>query len=63
MKYVYKRAWFNQRVQLAEKSMEQFNANPYQLVEHCEYGGQKEEMICNCIVVGIRNSALSENYS
>ena len=29
-------------------------------MEHCEYGGLKEEMVRNRIVDGIRDSALSE---
>ena len=36
--------WFNRRVQQADKSVEQFITNLYQLVEHCEYGGLKEEI-------------------
>ena len=57
---IYECAWFNQRVQLAEESVEQFNTNLYQLVEHCEHGKLKEEMIHDRIVVSIRDSTLSE---
>lgn len=32
----------------------------YCLVEFCEYGFLKEEMICDWLVVGIRNEKFSE---
>ena len=57
---IHERAWFNRKMQLAEESVEQFITNLYQLVEHCEYGELKEEMIRDRIVVGICDSALSE---
>ena len=51
---------FNRRVQLPDKSVEQFITNLYQLVKHCECGKLKEEMTHDRIVVGIHDSALSE---
>ena len=57
---IYERARFNRRVQLADESVEHFITNLYQPVEHCKYGELKEEMVCDRIVVGIRDSALSE---
>ena len=40
--------------------MEVFITTLYSLVEHCQYGSLHDEMIRDRIVVGIRNSALSE---
>ena len=57
---IYERARFNRRVQLADESWEHFITNLYQLVKHCEYRELKEEMVHDRIVVGIRDSALSE---
>ena len=57
---IYERARFNRRVQLVDESVEQFITNLYQLVEHYEYGNLRDEMIRDRIVVGIRDSALSE---
>ena len=57
---IYEHARFNRRMQLADESVEQFITNLYQLVEHCEYGNLRDEMIRDRIVVGIRDSALSE---
>ena len=47
-------------MQLADESIEQFITNLYQLAEHCEYGNLKDEMIRDCTLVGIQDSALSE---
>ena len=32
----------------------------YELVQHCDYGEMKDEMIRDRLVVGIRDSSLSE---
>ena len=32
----------------------------YELIEHCEYGEMKEQIIRDCLVVGIQDTALSE---
>ena len=32
----------------------------YELVQHCDYGGMKDEMIRDRLVVGICDSSLSE---
>ena len=57
---IYERARFNRRVQQADESVEQFITNLYQLAEYCEYGGLKDEMIRDRIMVGIRDTVLSE---
>ena len=60
MNVIYEHAHFNRRVQLADESVEHFITNLYHFVEHCKYRELKEEMVRNCIVVRIRDSALSE---
>ena len=57
---IYERARFNRRVQQPDELVEQFITNLYHLAEHCEYGELRNEMIRDRIVVGIRDSALSE---
>ena len=57
---LYECAHFNQRIQLADESVEHFITNLCQLVEHCEHGELKEEMVGDRIVVGVCDSALSE---
>ena len=57
---IYERARFNQRVQQADESVEHFITNLYQLAKYCEYGNLRDEMIRDRIVMGIRDSALSE---
>ena len=57
---VYERARFNSREQEPGESMESFIASLYNLVEHCEYGALKDELIRDRIVVGVRNKTLSE---
>ena len=57
---IYERARFNRGVQQPDESVEQFITKLYHLAEHCEYGELRNEMICDRIVVGIRDSALSE---
>ena len=51
---------FNWRMQLADESIEQFITNLYQVVGHCQYGNLRDKMINDCIIVGIRDSALSK---
>ena len=57
---ISERARFNCRNQLAGESVEQYITALYSLVEFCEYGDLKEEMLRDRIVVGIRDTALSE---
>ena len=40
--------------------MEQFITSLYNVVETCDFGGLKNEMICNMIVAGIQDQALSK---
>lgn len=57
---IFERAKFNQRKQPEGESADSFITALYTLVEHCEYGQLKDEMIRDRIVVGIRDSKLSE---
>ena len=57
---IFERAKFNRRAQLEGESVEQFIMDLYTLVENCDYGRLKDEMIRDGIVVRIRNTALSE---
>ena len=57
---IFERAKFNQRIQLEGEPVSVFITALHSLAEHCEYGTLTSEMIRDRIVVGIRNSALSE---
>ena len=57
---IFERAKFNQRVQAETETVDQFVTALYALVEHCEYEGLKEQMIRDRLVVGLRDSKLSE---
>lgn len=43
---------FNSRCQQKGETIEEFIANLYTLVEHCEFGALNNEMICDTVVVG-----------
>lgn len=57
---IFERARFNRRTQQDGESVEQFIVALYALAESCEYGEIKEEMIRDRLVVGIKDTALSE---
>ena len=57
---IFERARFNKRDQREGESAEQYITALYQLAERCEYRDFKSEMIRDKLVVGIRNTALSE---
>ena len=48
------------RVQMDDESAEQFIVELYNFAEFCNYGELKAEMICDRLVVGIRDHHLSE---
>ena len=56
---IYERVVFNRRKQEDGESVETFITALYSLVEHCEYGNLREEMIRDRIVAGVCDSALS----
>lgn len=57
---IYERARFNHRCQQPGESAEQYITALYNLVDSCEYGRLKEELLRDRIVVGIADEALSE---
>ena len=50
----------NKCSQLPDKPVEQFIASLYNLAADCNFGELKDELICDRIVVGIRDASLSE---
>ena len=57
---IFERVKFNRRRQEEGESVKTFITTLFTLAEHCGYGDLHDEMIRDRIVVGIRNSALSE---
>jgi hypothetical protein len=57
---IYERARFNLRKQEEGESVASFINDLYVLVEHCEYGVLQDEMVRDRLVVGLRDSKLSE---
>ena len=57
---IYERARFNMRRQEEGESVAAFINDLYVLVEHCEYGPLQDEMVRDRLVVGLRDSKLSE---
>eukprot|EP00731_Ephydatia_muelleri_P004100 Em0002g276a len=57
---IFERARFNRRSQLDGESAEQYITTLYALAENCDYKNWKDEMIRDRLVVGIRDSVLSE---
>ena len=58
---IFERARFNRRNQLPEESAEEYITTLYSLVENCEYGDLTSQMIRDRLVVGIRDTVLSEH--
>ena len=57
---IFERARFNRRNQHEGESAEHYIMALYDLAANCEYGAMESEMIRDRLVVGIRDSALSE---
>ena len=57
---IFERARFNRRCQREGESVEQYITELYSLIEFCAYGDLKEQMLRDRLVVGIRDSSLSE---
>ena len=57
---IFERARFNQRTQQPGETVDAFITALYKLVEHCEYGSLREQMIRDRLVVGLRDANLSE---
>ena len=58
---IFERARFNKRNQFLNESVEQFITEIHRMVENCEFGGMKDELICDRLVVGIHGESLSEH--
>ena len=52
---IFERARFNRRNQLEGESSEQYISELYCLVDNCNYGNLKDELLRDRLVVGIRN--------
>lgn len=57
---IIERTRFNQRVQQPNETVDAFITAPYALAENCKYGALHDELIRDCIVVGLRNTSLAE---
>ena len=57
---IFERARFNRRNHAEGESSEQYIMELYKLAENCEYGEMQAEMIRDRLVVGIRDSTLSQ---
>ena len=57
---VFEWARFNKRCQLPNESVDQFITEVHCVGHNCEFGAMKEELIRDCLVVRIRDLALSE---
>ena len=57
---IFERARFNRRNQQNGESAEHYIMALYELAANCDYGDLREEMIRDRLVVGIRDSGLSE---
>ena len=57
---IFERARFNRRNQQPGETAEQYIMTLYSLAANCEYGALEEEMIRDRLVVGIRDTSLSE---
>ena len=57
---IFERARFNKRDQSENESAEEYITALYSLIETCEYGPMKDEMLRDRLVVGIRDAKVSE---
>ena len=54
----YEYTKFNKRSQLPDEPVEQFTTSLYNLAADCNFGESKDKLICDRIVVGIREASL-----
>ena len=57
---IYERAKFNQRKQEPQESVDSFITALHCLAEHCSYGDLHDEMIRDCIVVGLKDASVAQ---
>ena len=58
---IFERARFNKRSQLEGESAEEYITTLYSLIETCNYGELKDEMLRDRLIVSIRDAKLSES--
>ena len=59
-RFIFERARFNRRNQHPGETAEDYITALHQLAQGCNYGEMTEELICDQLVVGIRDESLSE---
>ena len=57
---IFEQACFNSWRQKDGESAEHFIISHYQLVEDCEYRALKDQLVCDRLVVGLHDLALSQ---
>ncbi len=57
---IFERARFNRRNQQDGESVEQYIMEIHRLADNCDYGNLKEDLIRDRLVVGIKDSRLSQ---
>ena len=57
---IYERARFNRRDQKRGETAEEYITALYSLIETCAYGNMRDELLRDRLVVGIRDTALSD---
>jgi len=58
---IFEHARFNQHSQLADEPADYFITEIHKLAENCDFGAMKDELIRDRLVVGIKDSSLSEH--
>ena len=61
MNTIFERARFNRRCQGEDETAEEFITALFALAENCNYGDLREELIRDRLVIGIKDTALSEH--
>lgn len=56
---IYERAWFNQRKEEINETVDKFIADLFRLAESCNFGELREELIRDRIAVSVWNTKLS----
>lgn len=57
---IYERSIFNHRVQKPDESVDSFITDLHRLAEFCEYGDLHDQLVHDRIVVGLRDTKLTE---
>ena len=60
---IFERAKFNMRVQKEGEPVDNFITDLYALAEHCNFGTLHDELICDRIVLDIRDKPYQRNYN